>query len=123
VHPAHNDWSGSGSADSRSLDPQRRPGRSEIHRLADVALLFASLTGPTRMVTGWLLGYDTFNIRLLDGKEQLRSFVKSDLRSHGFIESPMPSYKSTLSAQELADVVSYLSSLRTTPATPAGPGR
>jgi putative heme-binding domain-containing protein len=72
-------------------------------------------------VTGWLLGFDTFNIRLMDGKEQLRSFVKSDLRSHGFIESPMPSYKSTLSAQELADVVSYLSSLRTTPATPAGP--
>jgi putative heme-binding domain-containing protein len=64
-------------------------------------------------VTGWLLGYDTFNIRLLDGKEQLRSFVKSDLRSHGFIESPMPSYKSTLTPQEIADVVSYLSSLRT----------
>ena len=73
-------------------------------------------------VTGWLLGYDTFNIRLLDGKEQLRSFVKSDLRSHGFIDSPMPSYKNTLTPQEIADVVSYLSSLRTTPAA-AGPGR
>ena len=59
----------------------------------------------------------------MDGKEQLRSFVKSDLRSHGFIDSPMPSYKNTLSPQELADIVSYLSSLRTTPATPAGPGR
>ena len=74
-------------------------------------------------VTGWLLGFDTFNIRLMDGKEQLRSFVKTDLRSHGFIESPMPSYKSSLSPQELADIVSYLSSLRTTPAAPAGPGR
>ena len=74
-------------------------------------------------VTGWLLGFDTFNIRLMDGKEQLRSFVKSDLRSHGFIESPMPSYKNTLSPQELADIVSYLSSLRTTSAAPAGRGR
>ena len=74
-------------------------------------------------ITGWLLGFDTFNIRMIDGKEQLRSFVKSDLRSHGFIESPMPSYKTSLSPQELADIVSYLSSLRTTPATPAGPGR
>ena len=74
-------------------------------------------------VTGWLLGFDTFNIRMIDGKEQLRSFVKSDLRSHGFIESPMPSYRNTLSPQELADVVSYLSSLRTTQAAPAGPGR
>jgi putative heme-binding domain-containing protein len=73
-------------------------------------------------VTGWLLGYDTFNIRLLDSTEQLRSFAKSDLKSHGFADSPMPSYKNTLSPQEIADVVSYLSTLRTTPA-PAGPGR
>lgn len=73
-------------------------------------------------VTGLLLGYDTFNIRMIDGKEQLRSFAKSDLRSHGFVNSPMPSYKNTLTPQEIADIVSYLSSLRTTTA-PAGPGR
>jgi putative heme-binding domain-containing protein len=73
-------------------------------------------------VTGWLLGYDTFNIRLLDSKEQLRSFAKNDLKSHGFIESPMPSYKNTLTPQEVADIVSYLSSLRTTAAGP-GPAR
>jgi mono/diheme cytochrome c family protein len=35
----------------------------------------------------------------------------------------MPSYKTTLTPQEIADVVSYLSSLRTTQASPAGPGR
>ena len=73
-------------------------------------------------ITGWLLGYDTFNVRLLDGKEQLRSFAKSDLKSHGFMNSPMPSYKGTLTPQELADIVSYLSTLRTT-ATPAAPAR
>jgi putative heme-binding domain-containing protein len=63
-------------------------------------------------VTGRLLGHDTFTVRMLDSKEQLRLFVKSDVRSHGFIESPMPSYKNTLTPQEIADVVSYLSSLR-----------
>jgi putative heme-binding domain-containing protein len=74
-------------------------------------------------VTGWLLGHDTFSIRMLDSKEQLRSFTKSELKSHGFVESPMPSYKNTLTPQEIADVVSYLSSLRTTPAgRQAGPG-
>jgi putative heme-binding domain-containing protein len=73
-------------------------------------------------VTGWLLGHDTFNIRLIDGKEQLRSFVKSELKSHGFVESPMPSYKNTLTPQEVADIVSYLSSLRTAPAPAAGRG-
>jgi putative heme-binding domain-containing protein len=63
-------------------------------------------------VTGRLLGHDTFAIRLLDTREQLRSFLKSDVRSHGFIGSPMPSYKNTLTPQEVADLVSYLSSLR-----------
>jgi putative heme-binding domain-containing protein len=71
-------------------------------------------------VTGLLLGHDTFSVRMLDSREQLRSFTKSDLRSHGFIESPMPSYKTTLTPQEIADVVSYLSSLRVS-AAPAGP--
>jgi putative heme-binding domain-containing protein len=66
------------------------------------------------MTTGRLLNLDTFTIQLLDSKEQLRSFVKSDLRDHGFVEkSPMPSFKDKLDAQELADVVSYLASLRT----------
>jgi putative heme-binding domain-containing protein len=73
-------------------------------------------------VTGWLLGHDTFNVRLIDGKEQLRSFAKSDLKSHGFIDTPMPSYKSTLTPQEIADIVSYLSSLRTAPAPTGGRG-
>lgn len=64
------------------------------------------------IVEGRLLGHDTFNVQLLDTKEQLRSFSKADLREATFIPSPMPSYRATLTAQELADVVSYLSSLR-----------
>jgi putative heme-binding domain-containing protein len=64
-------------------------------------------------VTGRLLNLDTFTIQLLDSKEQLRSFVKSDLRDHGFADkSPMPGYRDTLNAQELADLVSYLVSLK-----------
>ena len=56
---------------------------------------------------------DTFTVQLLDSKEQLRSFVKSDLRDHGFVEkSTMPSYKATLTPGEIADVVSYLVSLK-----------
>lgn len=63
-------------------------------------------------VSGRLLGHDTFTVRMLDTGEQLRLFVKNDVRSHGFIPSPMPSYKDMLTPQELADVVSYLSSLK-----------
>jgi putative heme-binding domain-containing protein len=70
------------------------------------------------ITTGRLLNLDTFTIQLIDAKERLRTFIKADLRDHGFAEkSPMPSYRNTLSAQERADVVGYLTSLkgRTTP--------
>jgi putative heme-binding domain-containing protein len=62
--------------------------------------------------SGRLLNQDTFTIQLLDSKEQLRSFMKSDLREHGFAPTPMPSYRGTLAPQEVADVVSYLVSLK-----------
>jgi cytochrome c oxidase cbb3-type subunit III len=64
------------------------------------------------VVTGRLLTHDTFTVQLLDTKERLRSYVKSDLREHGFIDTPMPSYRSTMTAQEIADIVSYLISLK-----------
>jgi cytochrome c1 len=56
---------------------------------------------------------DSFTVLMLDSKEQLRSFDKSKLRDYGFVDqSPMPSYRDKLSAQELADLVSYLVSLK-----------
>lgn len=63
-------------------------------------------------VEGRLLGHDTFSVQLLDTHEQLRSLPKSDIREGRFLPSPMPSYSTTLTPQELADVVSYLASLR-----------
>jgi putative heme-binding domain-containing protein len=65
------------------------------------------------MTSGRLLNLDTFTVQLIDAKQQLRSFSKSDLREHGFVEkTPMPSFKEKLTPQELADVVSYLVSLK-----------
>ena len=64
-------------------------------------------------ITGRLLNLDTFQVMMLDPKEQLRTFVKSDLREHGFVDgSTMPSFRSTLSRQELADVIAYLLTLK-----------
>jgi putative heme-binding domain-containing protein len=63
-------------------------------------------------VTGRLLGHDTFTVQLLDTREQLRSFNKGELRELGFVASPMPSFRGRLNPQEIADMVSYLSSLR-----------
>jgi len=64
------------------------------------------------VTTGRLLNIDSFTVQMLDAKEQLRSFMKSDLRDFGFVASPMPSFKARLSPQELADVVSYLVTLK-----------
>ena len=67
-------------------------------------------------VSGRLLNLDSFTVQLLDTKEQLRSFEKTGLREHGFVDkTPMPSYRNTLNPQELADLVSYLVSLKGQP--------
>jgi putative heme-binding domain-containing protein len=63
-------------------------------------------------IAGRLLNHDTFTVQLFDMTGQLRSFDKADLRAFGFVPSPMPSYRGTLAPQALADVVSYLASLR-----------
>jgi len=66
--------------------------------------------GPT--VRGKLLNQDTFSIQILDTNQNLRSFMKSDLRDFGFLPSPMPPYDGKLTSQELADLLVYLLSLR-----------
>jgi putative heme-binding domain-containing protein len=64
---------------------------------------------------GRLLNLDTFTVQMLDSGERLRSFSKTDLREVSVItNSGMPSYKDKLNTQELADVVSYMASLKGT---------
>ena len=76
------------------------------------------------VVNGRLLNEDTFTVQLMDDKENLRSFVKSDLREYVFVEkSPMPSYKDKLSGQEIADVVAYLGTFRPPPGAGGRGGR
>jgi putative heme-binding domain-containing protein len=63
--------------------------------------------------TGKLLNQDTFTMQFMNAKEQLVSLQKSDIRESSFVsKSSMPSYKDKLNSQELADIVSYLISLK-----------
>ena len=75
------------------------------------------VTADGKEVIGRLLNHDTYSLQLLDLDEQLRSFGKADLREHGFDETPMPSFRRELSAQQIADLVAYLVAQRG-PATP-----
>lgn len=105
------------------------PDLSAVGRLRSAAELEVSLRAPERVVlpmhrfyrvvtrsgdavSGRLLNQDAFSVQLLDTDEQLRSFEKSALREHGFIDPGMPSVEGLLSDQEVADLVAYLASLR-----------
>lgn len=89
--------------------------RSILDPNADIAIPYrmfqvAPKTGDA--VRGRLLNQDTFSVQLMDDGQNLRSFLKSDLKDFGFLPSPMPSYQGRLTAQEVADVVSYLLTLK-----------
>jgi putative heme-binding domain-containing protein len=74
---------------------------------------YRAVTRDGEDITGRLLNLDTFTVQLIDADERLRSLDKSNLSVHGFVNgTPMPSYRNRLSPQELADVVSYLVSLK-----------
>jgi mono/diheme cytochrome c family protein len=65
------------------------------------------------VVNGRRLNEDTYSVQIIDEGGVLRSFIKADLREYNVAAtSPMPSYKSTLSDDERADVLAYLLSLK-----------
>jgi putative heme-binding domain-containing protein len=65
------------------------------------------------VIAGRLLNHDTFTVQLIDSNERLRSFPKSGLREIAFMQtSPKKSYRGVLTDPEIADVVSYLATLK-----------
>ena len=77
------------------------------HRVARV------VTRDGTTITGRLLNHDAFTLQMLDAKDQLRSFEKAALKEIDLAaSSPMPSYRDKLSSAELADLVSYLVTLK-----------
>jgi putative heme-binding domain-containing protein len=65
------------------------------------------------VVTGRLLNQSTFSVQMLDEADRLRSFDRASLREFSVLKtSPMPSARGTLDAQEVADLVTYLTTLR-----------
>jgi putative heme-binding domain-containing protein len=87
------------------LDPSRevRPA----NRAVDIVL-----KDGTR-ISGHLLNQDTFTIQLIDARERLVSLPRTTVRDFTVRkDSPMPSYRDKLSADEVADLVAYLVSLK-----------
>lgn len=65
-------------------------------------------------ISGVRVNEDSFSIQIRDSAGRVHSFWKSELselrKQHG--KSTMPSYKGTLSEDELTDVIAYLASLK-----------
>ena len=64
-------------------------------------------------VVGRLLNQDAFSIQLIGKDDQLKSYMKANLRQHTILEKGMmPSFAGKLTVQQIADIVNYLASLK-----------
>ena len=72
-----------------------------------------AVTRDGNVINGRRLNEDTYTVQLMDDEERLVSLAKADLRDYTILQtSLMPSYKDTLGADDLADLVAYLLSLK-----------
>jgi putative heme-binding domain-containing protein len=62
-------------------------------------------------VTGRLLNHDTHTLAVLVDGDRVETFELADLAEYGITDSPMPSFRDRLSSEELANLVSYLTTL------------
>ncbi|MEE8146789.1 MAG: c-type cytochrome [Longimicrobiales bacterium] len=111
--------------------PRTAPDLSEIglvrtpavlqRTLLDPSAALLPINRPVRAVTrsgetirGRRLNEDTYTVQLIDSEERLRSLVKADLVEYEVSQTPVME-PTTLSADEVADLIGYLLSLRGLP--------
>ncbi len=111
--------------------PRTAPDLSEIgvirtpaalqRTLIDPSAALLPINRPIRAVTrggetvrGRRLNEDTYTVQLIDSQGRLRSLVKADLVEYEVSQTPIME-PTTLSADEVADLIGYLLSLRGLP--------
>jgi len=110
--------------------PKQAPDLTDIGSLRSPAMLQSAILDPTpvmlpinrpiravtkdgNVITGRRLNEDTFTVQIIDERERLLSLVKSDLKEFQVLKtSSMPAYRETLTADEIADLVAYLLTLK-----------
>jgi putative heme-binding domain-containing protein len=112
------------------VGPRSAPDLSDIGAVRTPAALQRSMVDPTsamlpinrpvrvvtkdgRTIRGRRLNEDTYTVQLIDDQERLVSLDKANLREYEIGKSsPMPSAAKTLSADEIADLVAYLLTMK-----------
>jgi putative heme-binding domain-containing protein len=113
-----------------NVGSRKAPDLSDIGAIRSAGSLERSLRDPTtqmmpinrpvrvvtrdgKVITGRRLNEDTYTVQIADEEGRLLSLVKSDLREFTVsTRSTMPSYEKELTSEEIADVLSYLLSLK-----------
>lgn len=112
------------------VGPRLAPDLSDIGAVRTPAALQRSLLNPTsgmlpinrpvravtkdgRTIRGRRLNEDTYTVQLIDDQEKLITLIKADLREYERGKtSPMPPGGTSLSPDEVADLVAYLLTLK-----------
>jgi putative heme-binding domain-containing protein len=110
------------------VGPRTAPDLSEIGAVRTPAALQRSLLEPENallpinravrivtqdeeVITGRRLNEDTYTVQVIDSQERLRSLIKADLVRYELSSTPTHE-PTTLSSEEVADLVGYLLTLR-----------
>jgi putative heme-binding domain-containing protein len=71
------------------------------------------VTGDGTATVGRLLNQDAISVQLITAKDELRTYLKNNLREYGILDKGlMPSTQGKLTDAQVADLVAYLMSLR-----------
>lgn len=84
------------------------PGAEDFFRAQSVRVVQKN----GKAITGLLLNQDSYSLQIQDDHGNLRSVSKNEVTEFAPVKSSMPSYQGKLNAQELADIIAYVSAQR-----------
>jgi putative heme-binding domain-containing protein len=97
----------------RSAGSLERTLRDPSSQMMPINRPVRSVTKAGKVITGRRLNEDTYTVQIADEEGNLHSLAKSDLREFTVsTRSTMPSYEKELTSEEIADLVSYLLTLK-----------
>ncbi len=100
------------------LEPIVLPNRLRVALVSPSKVLLPEnrmvriVTRDERTITGRILNQDGFSLQLIDFSSQLKSFRNRVFATSLLDQNPLPSYTDKMSAENPADLVHYLNSLK-----------